>query len=100
LDFLTGRGPVKKSGLDIHLKPVLDRDALLISDGNPACRAFCSRLLVFLMKWLISLKGKELTELIIFKMKMPVTVDLNNGCYGSMVSPQNIYPIILDGDGQ
>jgi len=41
LDFLTGRGPVKKSGLDIHLKPVLDRDALLISDGNPAYRAFC-----------------------------------------------------------
>lgn len=41
LDFLTGRGPVRKSQLDTHLKPVLDHDALLISDGNPAYKAFC-----------------------------------------------------------
>lgn len=41
LDFLTGRGSVSKSQLDTHLKPVLDDDTLLISDGNPAYSAFC-----------------------------------------------------------
>ena len=41
VDFVTGNGPINKIVLDIHLKPILDQDALLVSDGNPTYGAFC-----------------------------------------------------------
>lgn len=41
LDFVTGNGPITKSLLMENLKPVLDSDALLVSDGNPTYTAFC-----------------------------------------------------------
>jgi transposase-like protein len=41
VDFVTGNGPISKAILDTYLKPVLDQDALLVSDGNPTYGAFC-----------------------------------------------------------
>ncbi|MCD6476145.1 MAG: IS1595 family transposase [Anaerolineaceae bacterium] len=41
LDFVTGKGPVSKTQLETHLKFVLDHEALLVSDGNRAYKAFC-----------------------------------------------------------
>lgn len=41
LDFVTGRGPVSKTQLESHLKFTLDHDALLVSDGHKAYKAFC-----------------------------------------------------------
>lgn len=41
VDFVTGNGPISKTVLDTYLKPVLDMDALLVSDGNPTYGAFC-----------------------------------------------------------
>jgi len=42
LDFITGRGPVSKTQLKPHLKFTLDQDALLVSDGHRAYKAFCN----------------------------------------------------------
>ncbi len=42
LDFITGRGPVSKVQLETHLKFTLDHDALLVSDGHKAYKAFCN----------------------------------------------------------
>ena len=41
LDFVTGKGPLTKPSLTAALKPVLDTDALLVSDANPTYTAFC-----------------------------------------------------------
>lgn len=41
LDFVTGNGPLTKARLTTSLKPVLDADALLVSDANPSYTAFC-----------------------------------------------------------
>jgi transposase-like protein len=41
LDFVTGNGPISKAKLVNTLKPVLDKDALLISDSNPSYTSFC-----------------------------------------------------------
>ena len=41
VDFVTGNGPITKSVLSDHLKPILDSDALLVSDSNPTYEAFC-----------------------------------------------------------
>jgi transposase-like protein len=41
LDFVTGNGPLTKTRLSAALKPVLDSDALLVSDANPSYTAFC-----------------------------------------------------------
>ncbi len=41
VDFVTGRGPVNTSSLINCLKPVLDADALLVSDGHSAYQTFC-----------------------------------------------------------
>jgi transposase-like protein len=40
LDFVTGRGPVNKAQLHQYLPPVLDDDALLVSDSNAAYHYF------------------------------------------------------------
>ena len=40
LDFVTGRGPVNKAQLHQCLPPVLDDDALLVSDSNAVYRYF------------------------------------------------------------
>jgi len=40
LDFVTGKGPVTKAQLKRCLPPVIDRDALLVSDANAAYRHF------------------------------------------------------------
>ena len=40
-DFVAGNGPLTKSRLTATLKPVLDVDALLVSDANPTYSAFC-----------------------------------------------------------
>ena len=39
-DFIAGRGPVSTAALDQQLLPVLDTDALLVSDANLAYRKF------------------------------------------------------------
>ena len=41
LDFVTGNGALTKMSLTNVLKPVLDTDALLVSDANPSYAAFC-----------------------------------------------------------
>jgi len=41
LDFVTGNGQLTKARLTDALKPVLDTDALLVSDANPTYTAFC-----------------------------------------------------------
>jgi transposase-like protein len=41
VDFITGRGPVSSTGLRRSLKPVLDVDAILVSDGHSAYKTFC-----------------------------------------------------------
>ncbi len=41
LDFVTGNGPLTKALLTTVLKPVLEADALLVSDANPTYTAFC-----------------------------------------------------------
>lgn len=41
LDFVTGTGPLTKISLTTALKPVLDADALLVSDANPTYASFC-----------------------------------------------------------
>lgn len=38
--FATGRGPVSKAQLRRCLSPVLDKDVLLVSDGNASYRYF------------------------------------------------------------
>lgn len=38
---VTGKGPVTKAQLTDHLKPVLDADAVLVSDANVTYSAFC-----------------------------------------------------------
>jgi len=40
VDAVTGRGPVSKAQLELHLLPFLDRDVLLVTDANAAYRAF------------------------------------------------------------
>ncbi|MCK0506681.1 IS1595 family transposase [Aromatoleum anaerobium] len=40
LDFVTGKGQITKAQLKTVLPPVLDPDALLVSDGNPTYRYF------------------------------------------------------------
>lgn len=40
LDFVTGKGPISKAQLRQSLPPVLDSDALLVSDANPSYRYF------------------------------------------------------------
>ena len=42
IDFVTGNGAITKAILTTHLKPILDSDALLVSDSNPTYDAFCS----------------------------------------------------------
>ncbi len=42
LDFVIGSGPITKARLTAVLKPTLDDDVLLISDGNPTYAAFCA----------------------------------------------------------
>jgi len=39
-DFVTGRGPVTNAQLRRYLPPILTPDALLVTDANPAYRAF------------------------------------------------------------
>jgi hypothetical protein len=39
-DFVTGKGPVTKRQLHRYLAPVLDRDVLLVTDGNAVYRYF------------------------------------------------------------
>ena len=41
VDFVTGNGPITKAILSDYLKPLLDSDALLVSDSNPTYEAFC-----------------------------------------------------------
>ena len=41
VDFVTGNGPITKAVLSDYLKPILDSDALLVSDSNPSYEAFC-----------------------------------------------------------
>jgi len=41
LDFVTGNGQLTQARLTDALKPVLAKDALLVSDSNPTYRAFC-----------------------------------------------------------
>lgn len=41
VDFVTGLGPVSTSSLKSSLKPVLDPDVLLVSDGHIAYKTFC-----------------------------------------------------------
>jgi len=41
VDFVTGNGAITKSILTAKLKPILDVDSLLVSDGNPTYDAFC-----------------------------------------------------------
>ena len=41
VDFVTGNGAITKALLTEHLKPILDTDALLVSDSNPSYHAFC-----------------------------------------------------------
>ena len=41
VDFVTGNGPITKAVLSDYLKPILDSDALLVSDSNPTYEAFC-----------------------------------------------------------
>ena len=41
IDFVTGNGPITKAILSDYLKPLLDSDALLVSDSNPTYDAFC-----------------------------------------------------------
>ncbi|CCK80529.1 putative IS-element [Desulfobacula toluolica Tol2] len=41
VDFVTGLGPVRAASLKSNLKPVLDIDALLVSDGHIAYKTFC-----------------------------------------------------------
>jgi transposase-like protein len=41
VDFVTGNGAITKALLTEHLKPILDADALLVSDSNPSYHAFC-----------------------------------------------------------
>jgi hypothetical protein len=40
MDFVTGKGPVTKVQLRDSLLPILDKDSLLVSDGNPAYQYF------------------------------------------------------------
>ena len=40
IDFIGGRGALKTASLHRHLLPKLQRDALLVSDGNPVYRRF------------------------------------------------------------
>ncbi|NOR71091.1 MAG: hypothetical protein GQ532_15570 [Methylomarinum sp.] len=42
VDFVTGHGAITKAILTAHLKPILDSDALLVSDSNPTYDAFCN----------------------------------------------------------
>ncbi|MGZ8095745.1 MAG: IS1595 family transposase [Methylosarcina sp.] len=42
VDFVTGNGPLTTPWLTSSLKPVLDADVLLVSDGNPTYTAFCA----------------------------------------------------------
>lgn len=41
VDFVTGMGPIRTSDLKKTLKSVLDKDALLVSDGHTAYKTFC-----------------------------------------------------------
>lgn len=41
VDFVTGTGRISASDLKSTLKPVLDTDALLVSDGHTAYKTFC-----------------------------------------------------------
>lgn len=41
VDFVTGLGPISISDLKNTLKPVLNADALLVSDGHTAYQTFC-----------------------------------------------------------
>jgi transposase-like protein len=41
VDFVAGNGPITKAVLSDYLKPILDPDALLVSDSNPTYEAFC-----------------------------------------------------------
>ncbi len=41
VDFVTGKGIVNALSVKNSLKPLLDNDALLVTDGNFACRLFC-----------------------------------------------------------
>lgn len=41
VDFVTGLGQVNVSSLKSSLKPMLDADALLVSDGHTAYKTFC-----------------------------------------------------------
>lgn len=43
LDFVVGTGALSQLQLTQALKPVLDDDVLLISDGNPSYAAFCQQ---------------------------------------------------------
>jgi len=47
VDFVTGRGPVNASSLRNCLKPVLDTDALLVTDGHSAYKTFCQTEKIF-----------------------------------------------------
>ena len=40
VDFVTGNGAITKAILTMHLKPILDADALLVSDSNPTYDSF------------------------------------------------------------
>ena len=41
VDFVTGKGPVGAASLKSSLKPILDADVLLVSDGHAAYKTFC-----------------------------------------------------------
>jgi transposase-like protein len=58
VDFVSGYGAITKALLTEHLKPVLDSDALLVSDSNPSLMYFV-RLKILPMKQLISAKVNE-----------------------------------------
>ena len=46
LDFVTGKGPVTKAQLRDCLPPVLDKDSLLVSDGNPTYQYFAQEIAI------------------------------------------------------
>ena len=43
IDFVAGRGALKVARLDTHLLPKLERDVLLLTDGNPVYARFARK---------------------------------------------------------
>jgi transposase-like protein len=97
LDFVTGNGPLTKLLLTSSLKPVLDVDALLISDANPTYKAFCYAE-GFSHETVNLSQGQRIKALSMFKMSTRITVDLNCGWGAFMVLPLNTCLITWAGD--